>query len=131
MTRGPSETFSPDGAFGDEEPTLTGRVHVQSGWCLDLTGGYGMFNDDIGAPGFSTNYVTLCHDCCLKVARALPGIFTTRRGMHSMTDDEKEKTGGKSCCEFAWSTDEHGCSVIGDGHGGWVEVVGPDGTIIK
>jgi hypothetical protein len=115
----------------DEEQTLTGWAQVENGWCLDLTGGYAMFTDDALEKRSALGNVLLCHDCCLKIARALPGIFGTSRGMHSMSVDEKEKTGGKSCCEFSWDSDGHGCMVYGDGHGGWTEVVAPDGTIIE
>lgn len=120
------------GASDEEERTLTGHVQVRSGWCLNLTGGYGMFNDDVSivesVVEVPTDNVALCHDCSLKIARALPGVFSSRNGLHSMTADEKEKLGGKSCCEFAWEINENGDEVIGDGWGGWVKV---DGTIIE
>jgi hypothetical protein len=115
----------------DEEQTLTGWVQVENGWCLDLSGGYGMFTDLALDDGSFLHNVSLCHECCLKIARALPGIFGKTGGMHSMSIDEKEASGGKSCCEFSWDSDGHGCMVYGDGHGGWTEVVAPDGTIIE
>lgn len=114
-----------------EDGTLTGYAQVENGWCLDLTGGYAMFTDDGFNERSILRHVALCHECCLKIARALPGIFGTQGGMHSMSVDEKEKTGGKSCCEFTWDSDGHGCMVYGDGQGGWTEVVAPDGTIIE
>lgn len=85
------------------------------GFCLDLTGHYGGFTDDIEGDFLR---VVLCHDCSLAVARALPGVFEGG-GYHSMFYDEEHT----SCCEFAWSvdkSDDEGRLLIGDGKGGWV-----------
>lgn len=91
-------------------------VAVNNGWCLDLTGHYGGFTDDLD---HKLLRVTLCHDCCLAVARALPGVFDPRKGgSHSMFYDEAHT----SCCEFAWGTDENGDITRGDGEGGWKKV---------
>lgn len=82
-----------------------------NGFCLDLTGHYGGFTDDVEGE-FSK--VLLCHDCSLLLARALPGVFG-KGGYHSMLSDETEK----SCCEFAWSTIDDKTHV-GDGKGNWI-----------
>lgn len=97
-------------------------VPVERGFCLDLSGHYGGFTDAMGPSGL--HRVVLCHDCSANVARALPGIFRSGRGHHSMFSDEEHT----SCCEFAWTfdpdspPDEDGRRVVmtGDGSGGWV-----------
>jgi hypothetical protein len=93
-------------------------VAVHGGYCLDLTGHYGGFTDDLERSNLSR--VILCHDCALAVARVLPGIFGKSGARHSMFFDEEHT----SCCEFAWKfdKDESGktTSLNGDGKGGWV-----------
>lgn len=108
----------------DEEQTLTGWLQVERGWCLDLSGSYNMFTDLVLEDRSFLSNVSLCHDCCLKITRALSGVFAGQSGMHSTSSTT-------SCCEFSWSIDEHGCQVHGDGNGGWIEVIGPDGIIIE
>jgi hypothetical protein len=108
----------------DEEQTLTGWLQVEHGWCLDLSGSYNMFTDLVLEDRSFLSNVSLCHDCCLKITRALSGVFAGQSGMHSTSSTT-------SCCEFSWSIDEHGCQVHGDGNGGWIEVIGPDGIIIE
>ena len=90
-------------------------VAVQSGFCLDLSGHYGGFADDM--PGGKLARVILCHDCALAVARALPGIFKRGEGHHSMFYDEAHT----SCCEFGWTSIESQV-YVGDRKGGWVPV---------
>lgn len=84
-----------------------------NGFCLNLTGHYGGFTDDVEG---KLAFVVLCHDCSLRIARALPGVFNGG-GCHSMFSDETEK----SCCEFAWTfdKDEEQSVLHGDGFGGW------------
>lgn len=94
-------------------------VPVDRGFCLDLSGHYGGFTDDM--EGLNSARVILCHDCSLAVARALPGIFTSGTGHHSMFADEEHT----SCCEFAWRTERSSSgeclTYVGDGAGGWIQ----------
>lgn len=90
---------------------------VDTGFCLDLTGHYGGFTDDING---DLSNVVLCHECALAIARVLPGIFKKHSGHHSMTASELEAHGGGSCCEFAWRSDGNGGTLVGDGNGGWI-----------
>ena len=88
---------------------------VHNGLCLNLSGHYGGFTDDIEDSG--RYRVTLCHDCCLAVARVLPNVFPQGKASHSMFHDESST----SCCEYAWDVKENDDQVyIGDGKGGWV-----------
>ena len=88
-------------------------VAVSQGFCLDLTGHYGGFTDDL--EGSSLSRVILCHDCSLSLARALPGIFKPGSGHHSMFYDEAHT----SCCEFGWTSVESQV-LVGDRKGNWV-----------
>ena len=93
-------------------------ISVDNGFCLDLTGHYGGFTDDMHGDQYR---VVLCHDCALAVARALPGIFQRFRGHHSMTAYDSQQRGEKSCCEFSWKINPQTKEVlIGDGNGGWI-----------
>lgn len=99
-------------------------VQVENGFCLDLSGHYAGFTDDMF--GEELSRVVLCHDCSLAVARALPGIFKKGSGHHSMTTQAEILHHG-SCCEFAWRiSDDKSCTLIGDGDGGWI--VAPTAT---
>jgi hypothetical protein len=89
------------------------RKLADNGFCLDLSGYYAGFTDDISG---ETSNVIICHDCSLSVVRALPGIFPDGIGLHSMFNND-DKT---SCCEFAWKFDDNMEVLIGDGKGGWV-----------
>ena len=112
----------------DPEQTLSGYVQVERGWCLDLTGHYGGFTDDMEESRL--RHVSLCHACCLKIARMLPNLFTEKNGNHSMDYRLLQENNNSSCCEFAWGIDDHGCTVVGDGAGGWIERVSPAGDLI-
>lgn len=91
-------------------------VQVVQGFCLDLSGHYGGFTD-FYLGGGNLRRAVLCHDCCVAVARALPGLFKPNTGHHSMFYD----VGDNSCCEFSWRFDpETGDSMVGDGKGGWI-----------
>ena len=108
------QTPCDDGAMtvNGEKPLLP-----HNGFCLDLTGHYGGFTDDIDG---TLAFVVLCHDCSLAVARVLPGVFKKTTGWHSMFSDETHT----SCCEFAWTYDATNDNevevMIGDGAGGWI-----------
>ncbi len=92
-------------------------VPVHNGFCLDLSGHYGGFTDSLFDLGKTNRNVILCHDCSLKIARALPGIFPKGKGLHSMFWDEEHT----SCCEFAWTSEKDtDVTLVGDGKGGWV-----------
>lgn len=84
------------------------------GFCLDFTGHYNGFTDDIYGDLYRT---TLCHDCSVAVARALPGVFKKHTGWHPATGDE-------SCCEFCYTFGDEGTTLYGDGNGGWVPQLG-------
>ena len=106
----------------DHEMSISDKAYVMvdNGLCLDLSGHYGGFTDDMG--GGEQARVILCHDCSAKIARLLPGVFKRGRGYHSMNSFEKEIYDGKSCCEFAWTTVSDaapGEYLVGDGYGGW------------
>lgn len=115
------------GLSTDPEQTMSGYRQVENGWCLNLTGGYAEFSDDCFVENSPLLYVVLCHDCCLKIARMLPNLFPPGAGTHS---PHTENSSDESCCEFNWSIDAHGCTVVGDGKGGWIERIAPSGEII-
>jgi len=92
-------------------------VPVHTGFCLDLSGHYGGFTDSVFDYDKSNRNVILCHDCALKIVRALPGIFPQGSALHSMFADESHT----SCCEFAWALEKDtDVTLVGDGKGGWV-----------
>lgn len=77
-----------------------------------------MFTDDM--EGKRHSHVSLCHDCCVKLARLFPRIFRPG-GYHSINYRQLKDTNNRSCCEYAWTSidDEvHG----GDGKGGWINM---------
>lgn len=76
-----------------------------------------MFTDDMG--GERLPNVSLCHDCCVKLARLFPRIFSPG-GYHSIDYRQLRDTDGASCCEFAWSSVDD-VVYIGDGAGGWIK----------
>ena len=117
----------PPGMSTDPEQTLSGYRQIENGWCLNLTGGYGEFADDCFEENSPLQHVVLCHDCCLKIARMLPSLFPPGAGTHPPLANSGSD---ESCCEFNWSIDAHGCTVVGDGNGGWVERIAPSGEII-
>jgi len=108
----------PEHKHGDK----TEAYSPKTGWKLDLSGGYGQFNDTMDA---AHSEVILCHDCCLKLAREFPIFGNRNRGWHLTINDD-----GSSCCEFSYATDASGCLVLGDGRGGWIAAVAPDGTML-
>lgn len=101
---------------------------VDNGFCLDLTGHYDGFTDDISG---DLSHVVLCHDCSVALARALPGVFGSNIGHHGIWTPEFVANGGASCCEFASYTDDNGCHLIGDGNGGWIKKYDSDGNPIS
>lgn len=103
----------------DKEKAITAGEfqQIDNGWCLDFTGGYGMFTDDMG--GKEHPHVSMCHDCCVKLARLFPRIFRPG-GYHSIDYRQLKDTDGASCCEFAWRLIDDEVHV-GDGKGGWIK----------
>ena len=91
------------------------RKLADNGFCLDFSGYYAGFSDDIYR---STSDTILCHDCSLTIVRALPGIFPAGTPLHSMF--VYEDSDQSSCCEFAWKFGENMDVLIGDGKGDWV-----------
>jgi hypothetical protein len=96
---------------------------IDYGWTFNYLalGYYGGFTDCV--PDGSDDWddekyiVHLCHNCCLKLIRALPGVFQEALGsMGCHPGNVKEP----SCCEYAWTTDTSGFSYRGDGEGGWI-----------
>ena len=114
-----------------EDATVTGYQQVESGWCLDLRGGYGEFTDESLDNVSTMAHVALCHDCALIIARALPGVFRPQSMFHSMSATELDETDGKSCCEFSWNTNGDGCLYVGDKDGGWTAKIDPAGNMIS
>lgn len=90
---------------------------IDSGWCLDFTGGYGMFADDMG--GIYLPRISLCHDCCVKLAQLFPRIFRPG-GYHTIDYRQLKDTNNRSCCEYAWTSIDDEIHV-GDGKGGWIK----------
>lgn len=88
---------------------------VMNGMVLDLLGGYGMFVDFMFDEP-EREMTVLCHDCFLKVARALPNIFRAGTPYHTLFEDEDEH----SCCEFSWTRTPDDQLLFGDGEGNWV-----------
>lgn len=122
-----NEDFPLDESWEDMTVPSGKYLPVDTGFCLDLSGHYGGFTDDIDG---KLSKVALCHDCALAIARVLPGLFKKYSGHHSMTNAELEARDGGSCCEFAWKSDASGCTCVGDGNGGWIQKYDPDGNII-
>lgn len=82
----------------------TGYFQVDRGLCLDLTGHYGGFNDDIRAMfGDEPRYAILCHDCSLRVFQALPNFTKNGLGMNHPAE-----FGGGACCEYGYDPDNCG-----------------------
>jgi hypothetical protein len=128
------ETHVTDPKYVEEVDTdLPRETHAQvmNGMCLDLSGGYGMFTDTMfDHPGRART--VLCHDCFLKVARALPNLFPAGSGLHAQFHDEDDT----SCCEYAWKMpgaktleEDDEIILVGDGRGGWVHAISRDDTI--
>ena len=129
-----NETVVEDPSYVEEVETDLPRetyAQVSNGMCLDLSGGHGMFTDEIfDKPG--RQYTVLCHDCFVKVARVLPNIFPAGIGHHTQFSDEDDT----SCCEYAWRlvdfktpNDDDEQILVGDGNGRWVPRVSRDDTI--
>ncbi len=113
-----NEDFPLDESWEDMTIPSGKYIPADNGFCLDLTGHYGGFTDNIDG---DLSNVVLCHDCALAVARVLSGIFKKHDGHHSMTNSEFEARNGGSCCEFAWKSDLNGGTYTGDGNGGWID----------
>ncbi len=98
---------------------------IDYGWSFNqlALGHYGGFtdcipdgNDEWDDPKY---IVHLCHDCCIKMIRALPRVFEKALGdMGCHPGDVRNK----SCCEYAWTMDASGFSYRGNADGGWTLV---------
>jgi hypothetical protein len=110
-------TYVPNYKNEDKEKSISAGEfqQIDNGWCLDFTGGYGMFTDDIS--GNRHKHVSLCHDCCVKIAQLFPRIFETS-GYHSVDYRQLRDTDNRSCCEYAWTSIDDEL-YVGDGKGGW------------
>jgi hypothetical protein len=113
-----NEDFPLDESWEDMTIPPGKYLPADNGFCLDLTGHYGGFTDDING---DLSNVVLCHDCALAVARVLPGVFKKHYGHHSMRNSELKTRNDESCCEFAWKSDANRGIYIGDGNGGWIK----------
>ena len=91
-----SEPMDIDGCEGDSE----GYLQVEFGFCLDISGGYGMFTDLMFSDNQDT-FIHLCHDCCVSLIRAFPNAFKrfANQGHHPYEGDEP-------CCEWGWTVRE-------------------------
>lgn len=101
---------------------------IDYGWSFNyLTlGHYGGFTDcvpDRGDDWDDEKYIVhLCHDCCLKLIRALPSVFRKALGDLGC---HPGNVGQPACCEYAWTTDNSGFHYRGSADGSWT-LVGKD-----
>jgi hypothetical protein len=118
----PSPTSQQEGLF------------VDNGWSLNVLGlgHYGGFTDclpDAQDDDLNDYLVHLCHDCCIKMLDALPGlarrIFPTGGGGHPNIGDSMVGDDGTSvapCCSYAWTWKKHGkrqVTYFGKADGSW------------
>jgi hypothetical protein len=109
-------------------------LFMDSGWSLNILGlgHYGGFTDclpDAHDDDMSDYLVHLCHDCCVKMLEALPGlaqrIFPTGGGGHPNVGDNLESNDGTSlmpCCTYAWTWKKHEnrqVTYFANADGGW------------
>ncbi len=109
---------------------------MDSGWSLNILGlgHYGGFTDCLpeaqrNDEDWGDYLVHLCHDCCVKMLEALPGlahhIFPTGGGGHPNVGDNLESNDGTSltpCCTYAWTWKKHGnrqVTYFANADGGW------------
>ena len=71
-----------------------GYFQVKDGLCLDLTGHYGGFDDDVGS---EPRWTVLCHDCSANLMKTLPNATKRALGQAHHTI----RTDGKPCCEYS------------------------------
>ena len=106
---------------GIEAPTSQqGGNYIDDGWSIghDFLGHYGGFSDNF--PPDENGLAHLCHDCCVLMLNALPGLakflFPNGGGGHSSQFSDPP------CCQYAWTVDKCAC-------GGYVVYHGsPDGV---
>ena len=121
------QTMIPCTNCGVAAPTTQQQGHyIDYGWSLghDTLGHYGGFSDNFPSDG---KLAHLCHDCCVKMLEALPGLakflFSEYGGHPNAQEDRGIET--PSCCEYAWTWDEKRCDcggvVVYHGapNGGW------------
>lgn len=107
-------------------PTTQQQGHyIDYGWSFNWLhfGHYGGFTDclpDKDEDSDSGRYFAhLCHDCCVKMLEALPGlaalVFPEGGGGHPNINEKGNADDGTQtppCCRYAWT---------------WVKTLGPDG----
>lgn len=102
--------------LSDEELEQRGGfIQVQNALCLNMAGGYGMFND---LPFDADPWMILCHDCSVKLYETFANAtkrFGTR-GLHPYGHE-----GSEPCCAYGWAFGK-------DGEGNVVNVEYGDGT---
>lgn len=81
--------------------------YIDYGWSLshDFLGHYGGFSDNFPSDG---KLAHLCHDCCVKMMEALPGLakyLFANYGGHPNAKHDDRGISVPSCCEYAWTWD--------------------------
>ena len=90
-------------SYGATEYVPGDYFMVDNGLCLDVAGHYGGFVDTPGYPGTAGGrYAFLCHDCSVRLADALPGVFAGDRGCGHPVNSGT----APPCCPYSWSTAE-------------------------
>lgn len=120
---------------GSEAPASQQSGHyIDDGWSLNYLslGHYGGFTDCIPDPDTHYDddryYSHLCHDCCVVMMRAMPGlarqIFSSGAGHPNRRESHEPRgTATPSCCEWAWTwntVDGKEITYFGTPDGGWV-----------
>lgn len=105
--------------------------YIDNGWSLGhrYLGHYGGFSDDF--PPEEKQTAHLCHDCCVLMLNALPGLakflFPAEYSGHPNANHSKGGISVPSCCEYCWTWDgkcECGQSIVyyGAPAGAWRRV---------
>jgi hypothetical protein len=120
---------------GLEQRNTQQKSLPDGGWSLDIDnfGYYGGFDDNIevSLSGKPTRYVSMCHDCVVKLLTTFPLLGQKLEGGHHPnfmhTDFRDEGDNGTlhpSCCRWAWCWNKIGErkyeTYFGDGNGGWI-----------
>lgn len=84
--------------------------YIDYGWSFDAInlGYYGGFTDCLPSEDRSSGTVHLCHDCCVRLIEALPGLAAVvEPGGHPniewSSSDTEDGTEIPPCCKYAWT----------------------------
>lgn len=120
---------------GLEQRTTQQDKLPDGGWSLpiDHFGYYGGFDDnvDVLLGGEESSFVSMCHDCVVKMLNTFPLLSEKMKGgrhpnfIHTdFRDDTDDGTLHPSCCRWAWTWNKVAPrkyeTYFGDGNGGWV-----------